>query len=476
MNTMTEWLAQYFDEIEPKDFYREIFPEGSFEKRGEYVRGGYNGILVSVAKEKKEDGSPKVKKYLVTDDLDAIEEACRSEDFCLMSPISYAGKNRTAENARFLYAFAVDLDRLRMNGEDPVGLRALWNRHVEAMDRIPRPTFIVSSGTGLHLYYVLEDPVAMFKDTSRRLQDLKRDLTSLIWHDTIVDIESVKDIQQEGIYQGFRVPGTITKKGDRARAFMTGGRISIEELLRYTDGLRKSRERLEAGQFVKKKTLTRAKAKELYPDWYERRIERQEEKGTWHVSRNVYDWWKDEIQAGAAVGHRYYCLMMLAIYARKCSMYDPKHNPNPVTEEELREDAFGLLEHMDAMTEDESNHFTTADILDALEAFNEKWITYPRNSVEYKSGIRIKVNKRNGRKQADHIKLMNYVRDEINQNKDWRNKDGRPDKRAEVEAWHQEHPEGTKADCIRALGVDRKTVSKYWAAVGTSEPKTGPIG
>ena len=34
MNTMTEWLAQYFDEIEPKDFYREIFPEGSFESGG----------------------------------------------------------------------------------------------------------------------------------------------------------------------------------------------------------------------------------------------------------------------------------------------------------------------------------------------------------------------------------------------------------------------------------------------------------
>ena len=81
-----------------------------------------------MAKEKRADGSPKVKKYIVTDELDAIEEVCRTDDFCLMSPISYAGKNRTAENARFLYAFAVDLDRLRMDGQDPVGLRALWNK------------------------------------------------------------------------------------------------------------------------------------------------------------------------------------------------------------------------------------------------------------------------------------------------------------------------------------------------------------
>ena len=467
MNTMTEWLSQFFDEVEPKEFYREIFPEGSFQKKGEFRESEsddwiYNGIMVSVAKEKRDDGSQKVKKYIVTDDLDVIDEVGKTDDFCLMSPISYVGKNRTADRARFLYAFAVDLDRLKMKGDDPIGLRTLWNNHIETADRIPKPTFIVSSGTGLHLYYVLTDPVAMFQDTSKRLQDLKRDLTSLIWHDSIVDIESVKDIQQEGIYHGFRVPGTITKKGDRTRAFLTGDRITIGELLRYTEGFRKSRERLEESQFVKKKSLTLAKAKELYPDWYQRRIKDKEPKGSWHVSRNVYEWWKEEIQKGAVVGHRYYCMMMLAVYARKCSMYDPKHNPDPVTKEDLERDAFGLLDHMESLTNDEDNHFTTGDVLDALEAFNEKWITYPRNSVEFKSGIRIKANKRNGRKQKDHIKLMNYVRDEINQNTDWREGNGRKPKKDIVEEWLLRNPDGTKADCIRETGLSKPTVYKWW--------------
>ena len=462
MNTMTAWLENYFDEVEPKDFYREIFPVGSFEKKGVQVKGGYNGIMVSVTSQKKEDGSPVVKRYLVTDDLEAIDRVCQTDDFCLMSPISYAGMNRTADHSRFLYAFAVDLDRLKFKDDEPIGLQALWNNHIVNMDRIPKPTFIVSSGTGLHLYYVLTDPVAMFKDTSRRLQNLKRDLTSLIWHDSIVDIESVKDIQQEGIYQGFRVPGTITKKGDRARAFRTGEKITIGELLRYTEGFRKSRERLEENQFVKKKELTLAKAEELYPDWYQRRINDNQPKGTWHVSRNVYDWWKEEIRKGAVVGHRYYCLMMLSIYAQKCSMYDPKHNPNPVTEEELRKDAFELMDHMESLTNNEDNHFTTADVLDSLEAFNEKWITYPRNSIEFKSGIRIKANKRNGRKQADHIKLMNYVRDEINQNKDWRSGNGRKPKKDIVENWILNHPDGRKSECIKETGLSKPTVYKYW--------------
>lgn len=462
MNTISAWLEQFFDEVEPKEFYRGIFPEGSFEKKGVQVTGEYNGILISVTNKKREDGSPVVKKFVVTDDLDVIDQVCQTDDFCLMSPISYAGRSRTADHARFLYAFAVDLDRLKMKGDDPIGLRALWINHIETMDRIPKPTYIVSSGTGLHLYYVLTDPVAMFKDTARKLQDLKRDLTSLIWHDTIVDIESVKDIQQEGIYQGFRVPGTITKKGDRTRAFLTGEKISIGELLRYTEGFRNSRERLEEGQFVKKKNLTLARAKELYPDWYERRIENDEPRGVWHVSRSVYEWWKREIQTGAVVGHRYYCMMMLAIYAQKCSMYDPKHNPNPVTEEELKKDAFGLLDHMEALTVDEDNHFTTGDVLDALEAYNDKWITYPRNSVENRSGIRIKANKRNGRKQADHIRRITALRDLDYPGGTWRAGSGRKTKKDVVEEWRLRHPDGKKADCIRETGLDRKTVSKWW--------------
>lgn len=468
MNKMTLWLENYFDEVEPKEFYREIFPEGSFQKKGE-VRSGsdwvYNGIAVTVTKELKRNGKPKVKRFTVTDDLDVIDELGQTDDFCLMSPISYVGKERTADNARFLYAFTVDLDRMRYdkNGE-PLGLQNLWNRHIEYMDRIPKPTFIVSSGTGLHLYYVLTEPIALFKDTSKRLQNLKRDLTSMIWDDTIVDIKSVKDIQQEGIYQGFRIPGTITKNGERARAFWTGDKISIESLLEYTKGMRGVREHWESKQFVKKKDVTLKKAKELYPDWYERRIERKEPRGSWHVSRALYDWWKRQIIDGAVVGHRYYCVMMLAIYARKCSMYDEKHNPNPVTKEELENDAYGLLEFMESMTNREDNHFTTGDIMDALEAFNDKWITYPRNSVEYKSGIRINVNKRNGRKQALHLKMARVIQEiECEESgKDWRNKDGRPTKKNIVEAWQLRHPEGRKADCVRDTGLTKPTVYKYW--------------
>lgn len=468
MNVMTEWLERWFDEVEPREFYRGIFPSGSFQRRGEY-RGpgtdawGYNGILVSVTNRKKADGSPFIKRYTVTDDLEVIDQVGRTDDFCLMSPISYVGLERTAANARYFYAFAVDLDRLRIKDGQPLGLINLWERHIELLGRIPKPTYIVSSGTGLHLYYVLTEPVALYREAARLLQDIKRDLTTIIWDDTIVDITSVQDIQQEGIYQGFRVPGTITKRGDRARAFLTGDKVKLEDLAEFTSFFRTDRARNEKKIVnIKKKPLTLAKAKELYPEWYERRIEREEPRAVWHTSRRVYEWWKVQIRRGAVVGHRYYCIMMLAIYARKCSMYDPKHNPDPVTREELERDAFGFLDFMEDKTDSEDNHFTEGDILDALEAYDDKWITYPRRSIEYKSGIRINANRRNGRKQEEHIKRITTLRDMDYPDGSWRDGNGRKPKREIVQEWRLLHPDGRKADCIRETGLSKPTVYKWW--------------
>ena len=29
-----EWLGQFYEEVKPRDFYRAVFPEGSFERDG----------------------------------------------------------------------------------------------------------------------------------------------------------------------------------------------------------------------------------------------------------------------------------------------------------------------------------------------------------------------------------------------------------------------------------------------------------
>lgn len=457
MNELTEWLYGHFQDVDPREFYRTIFPAGELEKRGEYVKGKYNGIVVAVTGRKKRNGKAEIKRYTMTDDLDAVDVACDSDDFCLCSPISYVGKSRTADHARVMYAIAVDVDRLQMYDDGrPLGLINLWERHIERLKRLPKPTFIVSSGSGLHLYYVLDCPIPLFRETVVDLQEYKRELTRLIWHDTIVNIKSVHDIQQEGIFQGFRMPGTITKAGARAVAFRTGDRVSIDYLNSFVSDIYK------VTHFAYKSDLRLADAAEKYPEWYDRRVVRKEKRGAWAVNRAVYDWWLGQIRKGATVGHRYYCMMTLAIYARKCSQYDEKRNPDPVTREELERDCFSLVDQFDEMTDNENNHFDNDDVIDALEAYDDRWITFPRSSVEYRSGITIPANRRNGRDQITHLKIARATQAIVDPAGEWRRRGGRKSKRDQVQAWILDHPDGTKADCIRDTGMDRKTVSKYW--------------
>lgn len=453
---MTEWLEERFQEVTPRQFYRCIFPEGELDAKGAMTKGKYTGIVCRM-------GRDRVYRYSLTDDLDAIDTAVNSDDFCICRPLSYAGKTAKSEFARGLYAFAVDVDKLHTGPNYPVGLGNLWNRHIEAVKRIPKPTFIVCSGSGLHLYYVLERPIPLYsKDVVRELQDYKRQLTQIIWHDTIVNIKSEHEIQQEGIYQGFRMPGTITKKGGRAKAFRTGDKVTFEYLESFAGAdYRKAR---EAAKKCGKTNLAVAAMK--WPDWYERRIVRGEKRGTWAVNRRVYDWWKEKILGNATVGHRYYCCMMLAIYARKCGRYDPKHNPNPVTEEELERDMYSLLEPMERLTETDDNHFGLDDIQHAIEAYQDRLITYPRVSIAYKTGIPILANKRNGQKQADHLEEARAVRDIRSKRRGerWDEHNGRKSQFEAVQMWRAAHPDGRKADCIRETGLSKPTVYKHWEA------------
>ena len=454
MNAEREWLRRNFDEVKPRDFYRSIFPEGELDQKGKKTKGKYIGIIIEVTAERKSDGKPKVNHYTISDELGAIDEVCQSDNFCLCSPISYAGRKRTAEAARFLYAIAVDLDRLRRVGDRPQGLMNLWEGHVLKAKRLPMPTYIVSSGTGVHLYYVFERPVPMFANIAKQLQNLKRELTKKIWNESIVDINDDRDIQQEGIYQGFRMPGTVTKNGERVVAFETGDKVTVE----YLNGFVSASNRVT--EFRYKSDLTLRDAKEKYPEWYERRIEKKEPRGTIAFSRAVYDNWKRRIIEEAKVGHRYYCLMTLAIYAKKCSFYGPR-NPNPVTKKELEDDCWEIMDYFEALTVSDDNHFTAEDVQDAMEAFEDPWITYPRASIEYRTQIPIPPQRRIGFDQATHLSLARG-RKAVMKKRGILINEGRPSKRDIVKAWRQGHPDGTIAECVRETGAGRSTVYRWW--------------
>ena len=122
---------------------------------------------------------------------------------------------------------------------------------------------------------------------------------------------------------------------------------------------------------------------------------KKERRGRWTVKRDLYDWWLRRIADEIKVGHRFYGIMTLAIYAKKCD----------IDEDELREDAFGLLQRYDDMSVEDINRFTKDDIVCALEMFNEDYVTCPRDDIAKISGMPMPVNKRNWRKQKQHLRL-----------------------------------------------------------------------
>lgn len=474
-----EWVSPY-------DFWRTIFPEGFLQPRGEEVPwheqgGGHpNGIAIQITHKTKtvktktgiEHDVPVIERFTLTDDLDGVEERVvdsnRKNESVFCAPVSYFGKSRVAANARFLHAFAIDLDGVGVqelknmlkqfrNGRDPKFAADKWVS-------LPQPTFLVNSGTGFHLYYVLDQPIPLIPRIVPFVQEIKAMLTDYIWRDTVSTLE---DVQHQGIYQSFRMPGTPTKLNGKAAgskikdkyeavAFVHNGedgkpwRCGLDYLLGYA-GVRGGKDRAELIELMRTAGRTPIeRAKKLWPEWYQARIVEGKAPGRWTCKRDLYDWWLGEVETKATDHHRYWCLNVLAAYARKCGIpYD-----------ELEADALALVPTLEGLTVREDNHFTEDHALAAIEAYYDPIIhKLTRERIERRTAIELPKNKRNGRSQAKHLEGARAIRDINNDN--WREGNGRKPKADLVRKYAAEHPDANHSEIARALGISRPTVIKW---------------
>ncbi len=463
-----EFLDTHCEKVSPFEFYRDLFPEGSFERKGHYEDNKANGIGI-VVREASEGsdgavgvserrgngialeikGGGKARRCTLTDELQELDELVGKE-FAIMSPVSYFGNSRAGRNARYLYALTFDLD-----GVDMPQLRDT----IHQMNRgfIPAATFIVNSGNGLHLYYFLEFPIPMYPQNQKFLKELKYALTRRIWNRYT---SKIKEPQIQGVLQGFRVIGSGTKLGLDCPvvAYRYGKRVSIECLLEFIPDVDGERQRVKDLLLKNKGQLTIEEAKIKYPDWYERRVVRGEKRGRWTVKRALYDWWLRKIETDIHVGHRFYGIMTLAIYAVKCN----------IPEDELRRDAYTLLKIFDDMSYDNSNRFTEDDVISALEMYNENYVTFPRDDIAKYSGIPIPANKRNWRKQEAHLQIARFTKAGMKTSGEPLN-EGRPSKEQMIREYMFDHPHETnKTKIAKSLNIHRNTVAKYYDEIRAS--------
>ena len=70
-NFLCDYLYQYFDSIEPKEFYRNIFPVGELEEEGKQQQGKYNAIAVELLPQVEDRSN--VKRFILNDSMKILD-------------------------------------------------------------------------------------------------------------------------------------------------------------------------------------------------------------------------------------------------------------------------------------------------------------------------------------------------------------------------------------------------------------------
>lgn len=452
-NTLQQLIEQHCSSCRPVDAYRVIFhmEDGYVQKKGEEP-GFYKSNPIMIYQKE----SRVRRKIMYEDELDSLLKEAADADWAFLGGCSYFGKANKQEHASKLHAMIFDIDGITVDTMTNFFFTCDCTN-----DIYPRPNFIALSGHGVHLYYVFDKPIDLFPEVKLQLKEMKYALTVKLWNQYT---STEKKIQYQGINQSFRIFGSKCKASSaRKRCKVFSYRKEpwrVEDLAWYgTPKIEiKISERYDTKYPLKK-------AQELFPEWYEKVVVRGDKsQKAWKICEKVhgrdpfalYHWWKRKIESDATVGHRYFCLMCLAIYAAKCDL------PFDI----LKKDAAELQKSFTQMSD--KDPFTISDMESALECYDVRYKTFPIDDISRLTAIPIKKNKRNGRKQSQHLagaRAIQKINDEFN-GTNWRDgcgrKAGSSRQREVVEAWQASHPDGKKCDCIRDTGLSRPTVYRWW--------------
>lgn len=447
-------------EVSAMDVYTDMFRlgEGFIQQSGEEPGQYKANPLVYWKNEGASHGQYRI---LFEDTFEETIKEAQEADFTLINGITYFGRKNVQQHASKMYAMIFDLDAV----DEKTLINLLSGASVGAY---PVPNYIILSGSGLHLYYLFEDPIPLFPNIKLQLKELKFALTDKIWNQYTSNEEKP---QHQGINQGFKVIGGHTKSGSaekRVRAFRINQHpFTLSQLCDHVP----EEFRIDESKLFRESQYTLEDAKKKFPEWYEKVIVKGDRRPKkWDIAGKVhgdnpyalYDWWLRTLQSGATYGHRYFAIMALAIYAVK----------NDVSFERLDEDAHSLIPLLNGLNPNEP--FTEYDVASALECYDDRYYTFPVKDISKLTAIQIEPNKRNGRKQKEHLRRARAVQNIDYPEGEWRNKDGRPagsgTKAMTIYNWRQVNPDGRKAECIRETALSKPTVYKWWDWQPVPEP------
>lgn len=451
-------ILEYFGayEVSDMELYGDVFKLGTgfLTKAGEHRDSHeFNGNPIILG-----SFDEKIRREMVFEDT--FEEQLRrfqeQADWAILNGLTYWGRVNDGQHQNKLCAFVFDYDIDKQKQVPKKLYNFLYGAFSESK-LYPIPNYMVLSSHNVHLYYVLEEPLDLFPIVKTQAKKLKHELSRIMMNRYTTNIEKP---DAQGINQGFRIVGGKTKAGEgvaypTVRAFRLNEHpFSIEELNERVP----EDARVQPGR---KSKYTIEQVKKQFPEWYEQVIVGgKRTTGRWVVKEDLYRWWLKKAYAEAVPGHRYYCVMALAVFAAKCGILDKGR---------VRRDAESLLEKFNDFASAEP--FTKKDIKSALECLDLRFCNFSRKELESYTGVPMPANKRNYRPQALHLagaRAIQKVNDEFN-GTNWREGNGRPKgspnkdhpKRDAIRAYAAEHPDASHAAIAKALGVSRTTVIKW---------------
>lgn len=441
-----DYMTSNFEEINGYDFYRYIFSNN--ENKGEINTDYSKPNAIYLYEDDRDKGTKRrLRRRIMLNDtwendyIEFVEENPQA----LCSGLSYRGRTNRIQHAQHMNALIFDIDGVGVSELDTLMYR--FGKDSNILRALPVPTFVVVSGSGVHVYYVFKEPVDLFPNIKIQLKKLKYALTFNMWDYKSTSTE--KEIQYQSINQGFRMVGSLNNKHENVtvRAFNTGKKTTLQELNKYV----KEQDRVDINKRFKPSKMTRKQAKDKFPEWYQRVvIEKNRNQKKWDIKGKqgyaLYEWWRRNVTYIKG-GHRYFYLMCMSIYACKCD----------VPYRKLKKDMHKDLEILKEI--DHSNDIDENDVQSALEAYDKAYYNFTIADIEKLTDIRINRNKRNYRPQAMHLKGARAVRDAFHEN--WRKGNGRPKKEELVKDYIAENPGLSVTQIAKELKISRPTIYKY---------------
>jgi len=346
-------LRTYFEEISPGDYLEAIFPD-------KVSNDDFIPVIIGTLLDKKGNVVEK----------GTVQRLRVSELFNLgWKPnvyLPYADFKNNYYHSKTLQsvrAFIVDLDG--------VNLRSLTLIARYAFSKLPKPSYVINSGQGIHLVYALDTPVEV-KGLRWTINRLNRAIQS--------SYESLANLDKHPVVHPYRFPGFSTKINTIARAFRVSSHYNLEELLKLFEiPLKKSQ--------VQETTKGSLKTRILYFP---------------NGSRKFYEWfiWK-LFHHPPIPGRRHNSFFALGIVSYKCKRYVPYQEAKEVVDM-----VYDIMERRNLHL-----GFTREEAHRAFDkGYNNKAVKVRWKYLCELLNWEYRPNKRNGRSRQEHLKIARQVR------------------------------------------------------------------